>query len=113
MKEPTEITVAEASLFKALAHPVRVLLLEILADGPATVTRLRDAAGVSPSNLSQHLGCLRAEKLIAAGRSDGTLTYHLCCTQSTDLLTTARSVVTAVATADAKTLKQAATQTND
>lgn len=107
VKKSPAITAATASLFKTLGHPVRVLLLQVLTEGPATVNRLRDAAGVSSSNLSRHLSCLRAEKLITPSRSGGEVTYHVSCTEFATLLATARSVITAVATADRKVLEQA------
>lgn len=90
---------AAASLFKTLGHPVRVLLLEVLCSGPATVAQLREAAEVSPSNLSQHLRSLRDGDLITASRSEGTLTYRPASTQTAALLATAHTMATTTATA--------------
>lgn len=49
MKKIPALRAAEASLFKVLAHPVRVLLLEVLAESLATASSLREAAGIRPS----------------------------------------------------------------
>ncbi len=52
----------KADLFKALAHPARIQVLEVLAAAPghtAAVPRLLEATGAEPSALSQHLAVLR------------------------------------------------------
>ena len=44
---------------RALAHPVRVALLELLGrDGPMTATQAGEALGESPANASFHLRTL-------------------------------------------------------
>ena len=50
---------ADAREMRALAHPVRVALLELLGrDGPMTATQAGDALGESPANTSFHLRTL-------------------------------------------------------
>jgi DNA-binding transcriptional ArsR family regulator len=52
--EPYELTDAKA--MRALAHPVRLALLEALADAPAlTATEAGERVGESPANASFHL----------------------------------------------------------
>ena len=52
--EPREIT--DAKTMRALAHPVRLALLEALADAPAlTATEAGERVGESPANTSFHL----------------------------------------------------------
>ncbi len=49
-------TISDAASLKALAHPLRMDLLEILVlDGPRTATELAAELGSSPSNCSWHL----------------------------------------------------------
>ena len=49
-------TLKDAESLKALAHPLRMDLLEMLAlDGPRTATELAAVIGSSPSNCSWHL----------------------------------------------------------
>lgn len=67
----------KADLFKSMGHPARILILEMLADGPVAVSRLRDNTGLEASNLSQHLGILRRQHLIIPSRKDGRLFYEL------------------------------------
>ena len=55
--EPRRLT--DAKEMRALAHPVRVALLELLArDGPMTATEAGEALGESPANTSFHLRTL-------------------------------------------------------
>ncbi|WP_104175556.1 helix-turn-helix transcriptional regulator [Arthrobacter sp. Y81] len=83
----------KAELFKSMGHPARVQLLEMLADGPVAVSRLRDGTGLEPSNLSQHLGVLRRQRLVIPSRQDGRLFYELSCPEVSGLLLAARSLL--------------------
>ena len=83
----------KAELFKSMGHPARIQLLEMLADGPVAVSRLRDNTGLEPSNLSQHLGVLRRQRLIVPTRRDGRLFYELACPEVNILLGAARSLL--------------------
>lgn len=83
----------KAELFKSMGHPARIQVLEMLADGPVAVSRLRDDIGLEPSNLSQHLGVLRRQHLITPSRQDGRLFYELSCPEVSGLLLSARSLL--------------------
>ena len=83
----------KAELFKSMGHPTRIQLLEMLAEGPVAVSRLRDSTGLEPSNLSQHLGLLRRQRLIVPTRRDGRLFYELACPEVTIVLGAARSLL--------------------
>lgn len=83
----------KAELFKSIGHPARIQVLEMLADGPVAVSRLRDGTGLEPSNLSQHLGVLRRQRLIIPSRQDGRLFYELSCPEVSSLLLSARSLL--------------------
>jgi DNA-binding transcriptional ArsR family regulator len=48
-----------ASFFQGLADPTRVRILELLADGPRTVTELTADLGLAQGRVSSHLSCLR------------------------------------------------------
>ncbi len=47
-----------AQRFKLLSEPMRIKLLDVLRDGPATVADLQAASGASQQNVSKHLGML-------------------------------------------------------
>ncbi len=51
-------------VFAALASPVRLRILHVLAQGPSDVTRLVEQVGGAPSTISQHLLTLRRAGLV-------------------------------------------------
>lgn len=57
---------AEAELFKAVAHPVRATILELLSQGEFSIPQVCERTGVKPSHLSRHLAQMRAQQLIPA-----------------------------------------------
>lgn len=64
-----------AHLCKALAHPTRLLIIDELRDGPRSVSDLVERIGLKQSNLSQHLGILRDQRLVIA-RREGQIVYY-------------------------------------
>lgn len=65
------ISEVKAEMFKALGHPARIRVLEILADGAHSVSELQPLVGIEAPHLSQQLGVLRRAGLVAT-RKDGT-----------------------------------------
>ena len=65
----------KAELFKALSHPVRIRILELLRSGEMTVSELHFQLEVDSSSVSQQLALLRARQLVA-GRKDGTSVHY-------------------------------------
>ena len=49
----------QAKLFRGFSDPARLAILEALRPGPLTVTEIIAATGLSQSNASNHLRCLR------------------------------------------------------
>lgn len=49
----------KAKLFRGFADTSRLVILEALRNGPLTVTDLIEITGLSQSNVSNHLSCLR------------------------------------------------------
>jgi DNA-binding transcriptional ArsR family regulator len=86
--QPDEL---KASLFKGMAHPVRVCVLEILAEQPATaVTEILARTGIEASLLSQHLSVLRRHNLVVSERRGSQVFYQLSYPCIADLLATAK-----------------------
>lgn len=86
----TEIQALKADLFRALAHPARIRVLEVLAAGERSVQALQDALALDQPAVSQHLAALRARSLVTV-RRDGTAAYYaLRSPLIADLLATAR-----------------------
>jgi DNA-binding transcriptional ArsR family regulator len=90
---------AEAELFKAVAHPVRATILELLSRGEMSIPQVCERTGVKPSHLSRHLAQMRAQQLIDCARSDGRLVYRLAHPEAAELLAAARSLLHARTTA--------------
>lgn len=65
----------KAELFKALAHPARIMILDALREGELPVRELQDRIGLEQSSISQHLGALRSSDLVTA-RREGTSVYY-------------------------------------
>ncbi|TLM88214.1 metalloregulator ArsR/SmtB family transcription factor [Pseudarthrobacter sp. NamE5] len=91
--------VAEAELFKALAHPARARVLGVLANGLASVPELCTATGMKPSHLAGHLTQLRAQHLVTGTRSGGRLLYGLSFPEIARVLAAADVVLSARAAA--------------
>ncbi len=65
----------KASLFKSLAHPLRLAILDALREGEKTVTQLQELTGGEQATISQHLAVLRVHHFITF-RKEGTLAYY-------------------------------------
>lgn len=66
----------KAELFKALASPMRIRILEMLrAGGSLTVGELQQRLGVTTSNVSQHLALMRRLGMLRV-RGDGTSRWY-------------------------------------
>lgn len=84
----------KANLFKGLAHPVRLRVLEILAaTADVSVTDLLADTGLEASHLSQHLSVLRRHNLVVAKRRGSQVFYRLAYPRVAELLTVARSLM--------------------
>lgn len=67
----------KSELFKALGHPLRIHILELLRGGEVSVRDLLRELDVEPSTASQQLGVLRSGGLVDSRRADGTVYYRL------------------------------------
>jgi rhodanese-related sulfurtransferase/DNA-binding HxlR family transcriptional regulator len=68
---------AIALMGKAFASPVRLELLDLLAQAPRTVEDLARASGQSTANVSQHLQALRAAGMVTRTREGTRVRYAL------------------------------------
>ena len=67
----------KADLFKAMAHPARIRILEVLAGGERTVGELQPAVGIELSHLSQQLAVLRKAGLVTSRKAGSSVIYGL------------------------------------
>lgn len=65
----------EAEFFRALGHPARVRILDLLRNGEMTVRDLQAELEIDSSGASQHLSAMRRQGLLEA-RREGTSVYH-------------------------------------
>ena len=83
----------KAELFKALANPVRVRILEVLrAEGSLTVGEIQVRVGIEPANASQHLAILRAQGIVEARREGTNAWYHVAAPEVFDMLDSGRAM---------------------
>lgn len=67
----------QVRLFKALMHPARQAILDLLRDGEACVCHLEAALGYRQAYISQHLMVLREAGLVQDRRDGWNVYYHV------------------------------------
>lgn len=92
---------ALARVGRALADPTRCRLLVALLDGPGYPAGLADDLGLSRSNVSNHLACLRGCGLVVAAWEGRRTRYELADPHLTAALRQLAHVVLAVAPSNA------------
>jgi ArsR family transcriptional regulator len=84
------LQVVKAELFRALAHPTRIRVLEQLTRGELTVQALQDALQLDQPIVSQHLAALRSKNVVTVRREGTQAFYSLRSPLVADLLRVAR-----------------------
>ncbi len=74
-KQTADPLTAANELFKAFADPVRLRLLNLLADGEVCVCHLHEALELPQSTVSRHLAYLRRRGLVL-GRKEGLWVHY-------------------------------------
>ena len=83
----------KAELFKALANPVRVRIIEVLrAEGSLTVGDIQARVGIEPANASQHLSILRTQGIVEARREGTSAWYSISAPECFDILDAGRAM---------------------
>ena len=75
MKQRRQLSLFKADFFKALAHPLRISVLDALREGELTVNEISQRFEVEPANASQQLAVLRNKNIIVA-RKEGSNVYY-------------------------------------
>jgi DNA-binding transcriptional ArsR family regulator len=89
---PQSLQSFKAELFKALSHPARIRILELLRDGEKSVTEMQLAMSAEGSTVSQQLAILRMKNLVDTRRVGNVIFYRLRDRQATKLLDVARQI---------------------
>ena len=84
----------QAEFCKAMAHPTRLELIDLLKHRDATVTELAEAVEASQANVSQHLAVLRARGVVRADRRGNEVVYSLANRKIVDACVLIRQILT-------------------
>jgi len=82
----------KAEFFKALAHPLRISILDGLRKGEKTVAEISQEFEVEPANASQQLAVLRNKNIIVARKAGANVYYSISDPLVFKLLDTARDI---------------------
>jgi len=66
-----------AEILKALAHPVRILIVDVLQRGDHCVSEMNKLARINQSNVSRHLAVLKKAGILSDRRIGMKVLYHL------------------------------------
>ena len=87
----------QAKLFRGFSDPSRLSILDTLRNGALTVSEIVATTGLSQSNVSNHLGCLRDCGLVTAEQQGRFVYYELSDKRVGQLLTLADELLADVA----------------
>jgi ArsR family transcriptional regulator len=96
----------KAEFFKALGHPMRIRVLELLSERDRSVSELLEHITAEQPNLSQQLGVLRRSGFVVARREGSHVVYALADPRIADLLTLSRQMLIDMVTATRDELHQ-------
>ncbi len=72
-----EIEKRAAAIFSALAHPLRLRIIEKLRDGPCCVCKIIPFVGGEQSNVSHHLAILRNAGIVSSEKRGQEVWYSV------------------------------------
>ena len=82
----------KADFFKALAHPLRIRILELIRARERNVQELQARLDLDQSTVSQQLAVLRAKNIVTARKEGTTVRYAVRDALVGDLLDVARQI---------------------
>lgn len=89
------VSEVKAELFKALGHPARIRVLEVLSEGEHSVSDMQPLVGIESSHLSQQLGILRRAGLVTTRKEGASVIYSLADPLLAELLAVAKRLLIA------------------
>ena len=81
-----------ALAMKSIAHPLRLKILCVLADGELSVQDIVERVGTSQSNISQHLAILRDKSVLRARKDANRVFYRVSDERTLQLIGMMREV---------------------
>ncbi|MCL4504402.1 MAG: metalloregulator ArsR/SmtB family transcription factor [Chloroflexi bacterium] len=85
----------KTEFFKALAHPTRIRILELLRAGEMSVNELQTKLEIESSGVSQQLAVLRNRNIVEARKEGTSVYYRVRDPQVFELLDVARRIFNA------------------
>jgi len=82
----------KAEFFKAMAHPLRISILDALREGELTVNEVSQKFEVGPANASQQLAVLRNKNIVTARKEGSNVFYSVTDPAVFKLLDVAREI---------------------
>src|ERR1035437_5858155 len=82
----------KSDFFKALAHPLRISILDALHNGELTVNEISVRFAVEPANASQQLAVLRTTNIVLARKKGSNVYYSVVHPAIFKLLDAAREI---------------------
>ncbi|EOR22326.1 ArsR family transcriptional regulator [Niallia nealsonii AAU1] len=86
----------KADFFKALAHPLRIKILEILAQGDKSVNEILELLELEGSAVSQQLSILRSKNIVIGNKEGNRVIYSLRDPAIIELLSVAKKSLTII-----------------
>lgn len=87
-----QLSAFKADFFKALAHPLRISILDELRDGELGVNEVSRRLGVEPAHASQQLAILRHRTIVSARKEGANVYYAIVDPTIFSLLDVAREI---------------------
>jgi DNA-binding transcriptional ArsR family regulator len=88
----TALQIFKAQFFRALSHPVRIKILEILTGGDRSVQELQEALNLDQPVVSQQLAVLRNRGIVTSEKKGLSVRYALGDPAIEELLDVARRI---------------------
>ena len=89
---PQQLANFKAEFFKALAHPIRIRILDCLRDGEKGVNELSEMLQLEQANVSQQLAVLRVRNIVIGRKSGSSVFYSVSDPALFKLLDVAREI---------------------
>ncbi|ACM61023.1 ArsR family transcriptional regulator [Caldicellulosiruptor bescii] len=79
-----------AEYFKALSHPTRIKIIELVAEKERCVCEMMEILNLDQSHISRHLTILRSMEIVEDRREGNRVFYNLKDRESLDLIQTVK-----------------------
>ena len=89
---PGQLQIFKAEFFKALAHPLRIRILELLLEGERSVQEIQSALDLDQPIVSQQLAILRAKNIVEPRKQGASIRYAVRDPALGELLRVARKI---------------------